>query len=104
MQRALANVLRNAVKFATSRCEVRVFKDNNTVYIEIDDDGQGIKNEHRNRLFEPFFRGERKKQKTPGYGLGLSIAHTIIEQHGGQLCIVKSRLGGACFQFGLPQI
>jgi signal transduction histidine kinase len=68
------------------------------VAIVIDDDGHGIPPEQRDRIFEPFFTTKAK-----GSGLGLSIVHAIVTQHGGAIEVEESPEGGARFVLRLPR-
>ena len=63
---------------------------------EIADRGQGVKESDRERIFEPFFS---TKDST---GLGLSICHSIVRQHGGELTVGAREGGGALFRMTLP--
>jgi two-component system sensor histidine kinase HydH len=67
------------------------------VDVLVDDDGAGVPPESRDRIFEPFFTTKAK-----GSGLGLSIVHAIITQHGGRLRVEDSPEGGARFVVSLP--
>jgi signal transduction histidine kinase len=69
-----------------------------SVQIVVDDDGSGVPAETRDRIFEPFFT-----TKPEGSGLGLSIVHAIITQHGGRLGVEDSPDGGARFVISLPR-
>jgi len=68
------------------------------VAIAVDDDGPGVPAESRERIFEPFFTTKAK-----GSGLGLSIVHAIVTQHGGRIHVEDSPEGGARFVLSLPQ-
>ncbi len=68
------------------------------VAVVIDDDGTGVPREARDRIFEPFFTTKAK-----GSGLGLSIVHAIVTQHGGRIRVEDSPEGGARFALSLPQ-
>jgi signal transduction histidine kinase len=68
------------------------------VEILVDDSGAGIPTESRDRIFEPFFTTKAK-----GSGLGLSIVHAIVTQHGGRIHVEQSPEGGARFVLGLPR-
>jgi signal transduction histidine kinase len=68
------------------------------VAIHVDDDGAGVPVETRDRIFEPFFT-----TKAEGSGLGLSIVHAIVAQHGGRIRVEESPEGGARFALLLPQ-
>jgi signal transduction histidine kinase len=71
---------------------------NPAVEIVVDDDGAGVPPESRDRIFEPFFTTKAK-----GSGLGLSIVHAIVTQHGGRLRVEDSPEGGARFVVSLPR-
>ncbi len=68
------------------------------VQLFVDDDGPGIPPEQRDRIFEPFFTTKAK-----GSGLGLSIVHAIVTQHGGTIEVEASPEGGARFALSLPR-
>ena len=67
------------------------------VAIRIDHDGTGVPPESRDRIFEPFFTTKAK-----GSGLGLSIVHAIVTQHGGRIQVKDAPSGGARFELRLP--
>jgi signal transduction histidine kinase len=68
------------------------------VEVLVDDDGPGVPAESRDRIFEPFFTTKAK-----GSGLGLSIVHAIVTQHGGRIRAEASPEGGARFVLSLPR-
>jgi two-component system OmpR family sensor kinase len=73
------------------------------VVIAVEDDGPGIPEAERERIFEPFFRLDRSRDRaTGGFGLGLSIARKAVLLHGGRLVAEDSALGGARFVMTLP--
>ncbi len=96
---ALGNIIKNAVEVANSRVIVSLKKNGseNKAIIEIEDDGTGIDEEIKNRLFEPFVT-----TKSQGTGLGLAIANRIITGYGGSISADRSELGGAKFRIELP--
>jgi two-component system OmpR family sensor kinase len=74
------------------------------VEIVVEDDGAGIPQAERERIFEPFYRLDRSRDRaTGGFGLGLSIARKAVELHGGTIRVEASMLGGARFVIILPQ-
>ena len=96
LSRALANVLRNAVRYARSRVAVTVERSGPRTTISIDDDGPGVPPQERERLFEPFTRLEGSRGRdSGGVGLGLAIVRSVAEWHGGEARISDSPLGGA---------
>ncbi|MBS1119948.1 MAG: integral rane sensor signal transduction histidine kinase, partial [Deltaproteobacteria bacterium] len=65
---------------------------------EISDHGEGVADEDRAKIFEPFFTG-----KTQGTGLGLAVARRVIEQHGGTITVLTNPGGGALFRAEIPE-
>ena len=70
------------------RVEVRVELTERSVQLQVEDDGQGMGEGDLERAFDPFFVGNHEG----GAGLGLSVCHTLVQKHGGQIGI-ESRLG-----------
>jgi two-component system OmpR family sensor kinase len=103
LQRATGNLLRNAQKYANARVALSATRRLGGVTIMVDDDGPGIPESEREKVFEPFYRLDRSRDRnTGGFGLGLSIASKAISLHGGTLKIEASPLGGARFLITLP--
>ena len=97
MARAVGNLLSNAGRYAKSRVSVRAIQRRDGVLIQIDDDGVGIPEADREKVFDPFVR------LTPGdgrgTGLGLALVHRIATRHGGTVGAEQSDMGGARFSF-----
>ena len=94
--RALANVLRNAVRYARSKVTLTIEQSGPRTVINVDDDGPGVPAAERERLFEPFTRLEGSRGRASGgVGLGLAIVKSVAEWHGGEARISDSPLGGA---------
>jgi two-component system sensor kinase ParS len=70
----------------------------------VDDDGPGIPQADRSRVFESFVQLERTAGRKTGFGLGLAIVKRAIEWHGGEVSVVESPLGGARFCVTWPAI
>ena len=101
INRALANLLRNAVRHARSSVLVSAEARGETIWIHVDDDGAGIAEADRVRLFEPFERADDPTvEASRGHGLGLAIVQQIAELHGGSARIDASPLGGARVSIG----
>ncbi|AQS36666.1 signal transduction histidine kinase [Shewanella psychrophila] len=95
---ALSNILRNAGRFAYSRCLVTVESDNHSVIISIQDDGSGLAPGKKNQIFEPFTRLDPSRSRdSGGYGLGLAIVQSIIHKHKGTVSVEDAGIGGANF-------
>jgi signal transduction histidine kinase len=101
LSRAVSNVLRNALSFASAQCRLSAAVQADQLVIEVADDGPGLDALHAQRIFEPFFTVKNQRRKA-GYGLGLSIARKIVHKHHGELSITHGSLSGACFRFTLP--
>jgi PAS domain S-box-containing protein len=91
IEQVLVNLIHNAVESRDSgaRVEVRVVLDGDAVRIEVADDGRGIPVDVQSKIFDPFFT---TRLKAGGTGLGLSVAHGILANHGGSID-VQSRPG-----------
>jgi two-component system sensor histidine kinase KdpD len=100
---AIKQILDNAVKYSPTGTPiaVRAVRRNGAVVVEITDKGNGIPPHEQDQVFQRFFRGQSVRDRIPGSGLGLSIAHRILEAHGGNLT-VTSRPGETTFRVVLP--
>jgi signal transduction histidine kinase len=80
--------------------EIRTFRDNSWLRIDIRDDGQGVPEELRNRIFHPYFT-----TKATGTGLGLFVCRNIVEQNGGRIELTETSSTGTVFSvyFELPE-
>ena len=101
--RALQNLLRNAMRYCEKRIQVSVQVVAQGCEIWVDDDGIGIPDDEVERIFEPFYRLDRSRDRaTGGFGLGLAISRRALEAQGGTLTVEASPLGGARFRLWLP--
>lgn len=101
--RAIQNLLRNAMRYCEKRIQVSVQVSAKGCEIWVDDDGIGIPDDERERIFEPFYRLDRSRDRaTGGFGLGLAISRRALEAQGGTLTVAPSPLGGARFRLWLP--
>jgi len=98
LARLVRNVLDNAVRHAKTTVAVATVVMGNVIRLTIDDDGAGIPQHERTRVFERFARlDEARTADSGGSGLGLAIAHDIVDRHGGTISVETSPLGGARF-------
>ena len=103
MRTVLRNLVENARKYATS-ATIDIATTDRDVVLHVRDDGPGIPPDDLASLFEPFFRVNRARSKTPaGYGLGLSICKRIVEAHGGTISAVNNAGRGATFTVTLAR-
>lgn len=95
MRMALSNLISNAIKYNHDGGEVRVIaiEDDDSIRIQVSDNGIGIEDEDRPRIFDKFFRSESESvRERPGHGLGLPLVKEIVEMHHGRIS-VDSRPG-----------
>lgn len=98
LARAVGNLLSNAVRFAARRVGVSVESGPDGNRIHVDDDGPGVPVENRERVFEPFWRGDAARERSAGgFGIGLALVRRIARWHGGEASVGESPLGGARF-------
>ncbi len=103
LARALGNLIQNALRHAEGRIQLIVMRDGENCIIHLDDDGPGIQEPDRQRVFEPFTRLDASRsRKSGGYGLGLAIVMRIITWHNGRVTIADSPLGGARLTLSWP--
>ncbi|MEZ8605473.1 sensor histidine kinase [Vibrio splendidus] len=97
--RALDNLVCNAMKFARSQISIEASVHQDQLQIAVHDDGDGVAQEHQARLFEPFYVGDKARNKAKsGHGLGLSIVDKICAQHNATVDVGQSQtLKGAVF-------
>lgn len=105
LREAITNVLDNAIKYGPerSRIEVRTTAESARAVLTIADRGPGIPEEHRDRIFDRFFRvDEGRSRQRGGTGLGLAIAKWAVEVNGGRITAEGRTGGGAIFRIVLP--
>lgn len=102
LRRAVENLIDNAVKYGGS-AEVRLHRDNGQLTIEVADRGPGLDMQQIEKVTAPFYRAENSRNReTGGHGLGLSIAASIANAHGGELVIRNRDSGGLIVSLILP--
>ncbi|MFN2273237.1 MAG: sensor histidine kinase, partial [Anaerolineales bacterium] len=105
----MANLLSNAIKFSGDGTEIkiRVRWDDEAITVSVIDQGPGIPEDEIPRVFEHLFRGRITVQDPnnpiEGTGLGLALAKTVIEQHGGRIWVVSKENEGSTFSFSIPR-
>ncbi|MDO9402874.1 MAG: HAMP domain-containing sensor histidine kinase [Polaromonas sp.] len=101
---ALGNLISNAIRYSPVQGEIhiRLSQPGNGVCLDIQDQGPGVAEHDRIRIFEPFYRGERQPSDAMrGSGIGLSIVHEYISAHGGRIELLPDS-PGAHFRIELP--
>lgn len=103
LARAIHNVCDNAARHATTRITLTTREDHEHALLTVTDDGTGIPESDRSRVFERFTRLDEARQTTAGgTGLGLAITLDIVQRHGGTITIQEAEGGGASFVISLP--
>ncbi len=98
MGRAVGNLLQNAAKYGNGEVRVTLEREWNCISIHVDDNGPGIPETERIRIFEPFSRLDSSRNRgTGGFGLGLAIVRRVALSHGGTATVSESDLGGSRF-------
>lgn len=104
LARALRNLTDNAVRHADRWVEVRLSADATTAWIDVADDGPGVPETERERIFERFVRLDQSRARgSGGTGLGLPIARQIARAHGGDLKVNDGPVG-ARFTLSIPRV
>ena len=105
LQEAIFNIIDNAIKFSNNnaKVEIAVFKDDDFVYVQVEDFGKGISLMDREKVFNRFYRVEASDGfSMRGQGLGLSIAKEVAEKHGGRIELVSKLGEGSTFTLIIP--
>ena len=104
LRQVLTNLIENAVKYSAEGDAVEVSAQRDGVYVRIavSDRGPGIPDDQQQLIFQKFGRAQVEGGSKPGTGLGLFIARSIAEAHGGTLEVESRRNGGAMFTLSLP--
>lgn len=103
MERAISNLIDNAIKNTPESGEVYIIPANagNRISVEISDTGIGIPQDQINRIFDRFYQTDPSRSGNTGVGLGLSIAQKILELHGSKLSVKSVLNKGTTFSFSL---
>jgi heavy metal sensor kinase len=105
LRQAIINVVHNAIKFAPPHTAVRISasKDSSCIQLDISDEGPGISEEHREKIFDRFYRVDPgRSARNGGQGLGLSIARWAVQANHGTLRLHSSAAKGCAFRFEFP--
>ena len=105
LMRAIENLIDNGLKFGTA-VEVRVAQRDHAAVIEVKDNGPGIAAVEKQRVIEPFYRGDTARNLSDGdsFGLGLSIAYAIVERSSGKLNLLDGTPTGLLARITLPAL
>lgn len=104
LHRVLQNLVTNAIRYARTRIVVHVLESGTDIELVVEDDGPGVPEADREKVFKPFARlDDSRHRASGGYGLGLSIVQRIAEWHGGRVWVDRAALGGAAFHMRWPR-
>ena len=102
LKRSFENIINNALTYG-KKVYIDVQKSNKRAVINIEDDGPGIPEEQYKNVFKPFFRLDKSRSlNQSGVGLGLAIVEDIINSHGGNIQLGKSKHNGLMVKIFLP--
>jgi len=102
MNQVFINLLINATQSCANKdgvITIRTRPENDSVVVEVEDNGSGIKPEHLPRIFDPFFTTKAVGQ---GTGLGLSVSYGIVRDHGGSISAASQLGHGSLFTVRVP--
>jgi two-component system sensor histidine kinase KdpD len=100
----LVNLVENAVRYTSEETplHISVTPTEAEVVVSVADEGAGIAEAERDKVFEKFFRGTLARSNDGGAGLGLMICRAVVQAHGGRIWAKARPGGGACLEFSLP--
>jgi len=87
-----------AVSSSTGKVNVEIYQNRDRIEVRISDNGRGVPEDLTDKIFEPFFT----QGKANGTGLGLTVAHKIVQDHGGDLFLESTSATGTVFRVILP--
>ena len=102
IQRCINNLIDNAIKYG-DKVNIELNKNNNNLFIKIEDNGPGIPENEYSNVFKPFYKIDKgRADSKSSVGLGLSIASDIVRSHGGNIKLEKSLMNGLGVKIFLP--
>lgn len=105
ISQVLSILLHNAISYTPASGRIKLSLDyrKDHFYISVSDNGIGISDEDKKKIFDRFYRAEKARSTKGHFGLGLSIANEIVKSHYGSLSVKDSPEGGALFIVELPK-
>jgi len=104
IRQVILNLLNNAMKFTKigGIINLRAHTMDGNLMIEVEDNGFGIAEKDKQRLFEPYFTLEKEGEHRDGLGLGLPLSKIIVDHHGGRIWVESEKGKGSVFKFCIP--
>ena len=99
ISQVIAILLHNAISYTPEqgRVELSLARHKERCAVSVQDNGIGISDADKKRIFDRFYRVEKSRNRKDHFGLGLSIAHEIVKAHGGSIQVTDAEGGGSCF-------
>ena len=105
LEQVMMNIIGNAIKYTPDGGHIQISagSEEDTVWMEVQDDGIGIPEKDRERIFDRFYRVDKaRSRESGGTGLGLSIARELVQRHNGTICLVAHEGPGTTVRLTLP--
>ncbi len=105
LEQVLTNMVSNAIKYTPQGGSIKtvVSQQNGRIQFAVSDTGRGIPQEDLDKVFDPFYRVPlHSGDRTPGTGLGLALAKSLVELHGGEIWVESEPEKGSTFYFTVP--
>jgi signal transduction histidine kinase len=106
IKQVITNIIDNAIRYSNSQgsITIKLAEQDHQNVISIQDSGTGIAQEEIPKIFNKFYRAKSARvNKTKGSGLGLTIAKSIVELHGGKIWVESEQGKGSVFSFTVPK-
>ncbi len=106
VRQVLLNLLSNAIKYTPAGGKITLSsrQDGTNLVTTVTDTGSGMTEQQLEHLFEPYYRVEDSRRRLSGLGLGLYLAKTMVELHGGRIWVISEKDKGSTFSFSLPLV
>ncbi|MDD4794872.1 MAG: HAMP domain-containing sensor histidine kinase, partial [Dehalococcoidales bacterium] len=104
LNQVLLNLIDNAIKFNRKKGLIKVsaIKQDTLIVFGVSDQGKGITNGESEKIFMPYYRLTRDRERSNGLGLGLALAKSLVELHGGNMWVKNNIDNGCTFYFSIP--
>lgn len=102
ISKILVNLASNAMKYANSRISITLTATGQGICWQVDDDGPGIPDNAKKKIFEAFYRVSEEETAPAGTGIGLAYSRSLAEAHNGTLSVENNDWGGSRFRLALP--